>query len=199
LQVSLRWLAIGRPRATRSRRRRSLYVELGRKPALRRTCNPIEAEIARLAGDLDHAARLLEGSCEQLLEAGDTFHVATQAAELADILFELGRVDAARAWSARAAEHRQPRDVEATILVLRSRGRLERDPEPAHEAVRLAGETDALNLHATTYVALADVLSRRRRRAEAARALEAARDLYGQKENAAAVAGLQRRPSAAAS
>jgi len=178
---------------------RSLYVELGRKPALRRTCNPIEAGIARLAGDLEHAARLLEGSCEQLLEAGDTFHVATQAAELADILFELGRIDDARAWCACAEEHRQARDIEATILVLRSRGRLERDLEPAYEAVTLAGETDALNLQAATYVALADTLLRRRRRTDAAGAIETARDLFRRKGNAAAEADLESRRSAAAS
>lgn len=178
---------------------RSLYVELGRKPALRRTCNPIEAEIARLTGDLDRAARLLEGSCEQLLEAGETFHVATQAAELADILFELGQTDASQEWSARAEEHRQPGDVEATILVLRSRARLERSVELAHEAVQLAAGTDALNLQAATYVALADTLSRRRRRTDAACAIGTARDLYRRKANAAAEAGLERRRSAAAS
>jgi len=178
---------------------RSLYGDLGRTPSIRWICNPIEASVARLAGELEEAAHLLEASCAELLEAGDTFHVATQAAELADVLLDLGRNEAAASWCASAEKHRQPRDVEGTVLVLATTARLTGDPAPANEAARLAEATDALNLRAAVQVTLANVLDRRGQRADAERALAVARTLYREKENAAAAARLEGRLSAAAS
>jgi DNA-binding SARP family transcriptional activator/tetratricopeptide (TPR) repeat protein len=178
---------------------RSLYAELGRAPSIRWVCNPIEAAVARLAGDLEEAARLLESSCAELLEAGDTFHVATQAAELADVLLDLGRTEAAASWCAAAKKHRQPRDAEGAILLLATTARLTGDPAPAQEAVRLADETDALNLRASVYVTLADVLARDGDQPGAESALTTAHALYREKENAAAAARLEGRLTAAAS
>jgi DNA-binding SARP family transcriptional activator len=179
-------------------RGRSLYVELGRKPALRRTCNFVEAAAARLRGAPEAAAQLLEASCEELLASGDTFHLATQAAELADVLVELDRFDDAELWLRRADEHRHRRDVEGSILVLRARARLAGDPEVAREAATLAAETDALNLAASVQVVLAGLLERAGRRDESRHALDDARDLYRRKGNAAAEDQLARRSSAAA-
>jgi DNA-binding SARP family transcriptional activator len=179
-------------------RGRSIYAELGRKPALRRTCNFIEAAVGRLRGELDAVAQLLEGSCDELLSSGDTFHLATQAAELADVLVELDRLEAAELWLRRADEHRHARDIEGSIFVLRTRARLSGDLEPAVEAAELADGTDALNLAASVQVTLARLLGREGRRAESARALRTARDLYRRKGNAAAEARLGRRSSAAA-
>jgi DNA-binding SARP family transcriptional activator/tetratricopeptide (TPR) repeat protein len=179
-------------------RGRFLYTELGRKPALRRTCNVIEAAVGRLRGELDAVAELLEASCAELLATGDIFHLASQAAELADVLVELGRLDAAELWLRRADEHRHPRDVEGSIFVLRTRARLDGDLNLAQEAAQLADATDALNLSASVQVALADLLKRGGRRADATRALRTARDLYRRKGNAAAEARLGRRSSAAA-
>jgi DNA-binding SARP family transcriptional activator len=178
---------------------RSLYEELGRSQSIRWTCNPIEAAVARLSGRPEDAARLLEASCAELLEAGDSFHVASQAAELADVLLDLGRTDAAAAWRASAEEHRRPRDLEAETLLLATAARLSGDPAPAREAARLAEATDALNLRASVHVALADVLDGRGRQADARRALDVARSLYRQKENAAGAARLEGRLPAAAS
>jgi DNA-binding SARP family transcriptional activator len=178
---------------------RALYVELGRAPSIRWICNPIEAAVARLAGQLEDAAQLLEVSCRELLEAGDTFHVATQAAELADVLLELGRTEAAASWHAAAKEHRQPRDAEGAILLLATTARLTGDPAPAHEAAALAEETDALNLRASVQVTLAEVLARDGEQAGAERALANAQALYREKENAAAAARLEGRLPAAAS
>ena len=179
-------------------RGRSIYAELGRKPALRRTCNFIEAAVGRLRGELDTVAQLLEASCDELLSSGDTFHLATQAAELADVLVELGRLDAAGQWLRRADEHRHARDIEGSIFVLRTRARLSGDVELAWEAAELADGTDALNLAASVQVTLARLLEHDGRRAESARALRTARDLYRRKGNAAAEARLGRRSSAAA-
>jgi tetratricopeptide (TPR) repeat protein len=178
---------------------RSLYEELGRAQSIRWICNPIEASVARLAGDLEGAARLLETSCAELLEAGDTFHVATQAAELADVLLDLGRTEAAASWYARAREHRQPRDVEGAVLLLAATARHEGDPAPAQEAAQLAEETDALNLRASVHVTLAELLTRDGDHVAAERALAAAHALYRQKENAAAAARLEGRAAPAAS
>lgn len=175
-------------------RSRALYAELGRTPAIRRTCDPIAAAAARLGGDLERAAALLERSCTELLEAGEVFHVVTQAAELADVLLDLGRVQEAEAWCEIAGRNHRPRDLDGSVRVARVRARLGADVEAAHDAVRLADETDALNLRAAARVALADVLSGT---AEAAEALTAARDLYRRKENAAAVVRLDERTAAA--
>ena len=179
-------------------RGRFIYAELGRKPALRRTCNFIEAAVGRLCGELDAVAQLLEASCGELLATGDTFHLATQAAELADVLVELDRRDAAEPWLRRADEHLHPRDVEGSILVLRARARLTNDADVALEAATLAAGTDGLNVAASVHVALADLLERAGRPADAVRALDDARDLYRRKGNAAAEARLARRASAAA-
>jgi DNA-binding SARP family transcriptional activator len=180
-------------------RGRSRYVELGRKPALRRTCNFIEAAAGRLRGELESVAQLLERSCDELLTSGDTFHLATQAAELADVLLELERIDAAELWLRRADEHRHPRDIEGSILVLRTRARLAGDPDIAREAAELAAGTDALNLAASVQLALAGLLEQAGSRDDAATALDEARELYRRKGNAAAEARLARRSSAAAS
>lgn len=179
-------------------RGRSLYVELGRKPALRRTSNFIEAAAARLRGEPEAAARLLESACDELLANGDTFHAATQAAELADVLIELDRLDAAERWLRCADEHRHSRDVEGTILALRARARLAGDLDLGREAIRLSAEIDALNVAASVHVMLADLLDEAGRREDARRALDDARDLYRRKGNAAAEGQLARRPSAAA-
>jgi DNA-binding SARP family transcriptional activator len=169
---------------------RALYETLGRAPSLRRTCAPIEAGIARCEGNVAQAAARLEASCSELVESGDTFHVATQAAELADDLVELGRVDAAESWCAVAERHCRPQDAEATVLVLRARARLAADPGLAREAVDRADGTDALNLRAAVRVSLAAILSRLAREGDAAVALEQARELYLRKGNAAAAARL---------
>lgn len=177
---------------------RALYAELGWAPAIRRTCDPIEAWIARLSGDPERAAALLERSCTGSLAAGDVFHVVTQAAELADVLADLGRTGDARAWFDVAERHRRPGDRDGAICLARARARLELDADRGREAVALADETDALNLRAATRVALADVLARLGQPAEAADALDAARELYRLKGNAAAESRLQGRPPAAA-
>ena len=60
------------------------------------TCAPIEARAARLRDDLELAAETLTDSCRQLLGGHGGFHLATQAAELADVLCELDQLDGAR-------------------------------------------------------------------------------------------------------
>jgi hypothetical protein len=174
-------------------RGRTLYETLGRAPALRRTCAPVEAALARLAGDAEQAAERLEAACSELVESGDTFHVATQAAELAADLVELGRTDAAESWCALAERHCDARDAEGAVLVLRARALLAADPERAREAVGRADETDALNLRAAVRVSLAAILAQVGRAADAAGTLEDARGLYLRKGNAAAAARLEDR------
>ena len=180
-------------------RSRSLYAELGRAPAIRRTCDPIEAAVARLDGDLERAASLLERSCSELLAAGEAFHVVSQSAELADVLLDLGRTDDAESWCGIAERHRRLRDLDGSVRVVCVRARLTTDADEAHAAVALADGSDGLNLRAKARLALADVLSRLDRAPEAAEALAAARDLYARKENTAAVDSLEGRSAAAAS
>jgi tetratricopeptide (TPR) repeat protein len=137
-------------------RARALYEELGRTPSLSATCAPIEARAARLQGELDEAASLLRASCETLRAQGDTFHIATQAAELADALLELGERDEAETWLARAERSVQEDDLAGRIAIGIARVRVRGDD--AAPVIALAEQADNLNVQAQAHEAGGDVI-----------------------------------------
>ena len=94
------------------RRARTTYTELGRGPSLLRTCAPIEARVAALSGDLESAAAIYLDACTQLKLGGGRFHLATLAAELADLLLELDRSAEAEEWCIEAERCARSDDVE---------------------------------------------------------------------------------------
>jgi ATP/maltotriose-dependent transcriptional regulator MalT len=71
----------------------------------------------------------------------------------------------------------------ALAKLLTSRGELEAGEQRAHEAVALAGETDAVNLHADSLVTLAEVLHQSGDEGAADEALADAGRLYALKGN----------------
>jgi DNA-binding SARP family transcriptional activator len=158
-------------------RARTIYEDVGRAPALARTCAPIEAESARLAGDLVRAAAILEASCDILSWSRNWSHFGTQAAALADVLTTLGRTDEALARAAESEQHAIPDDAWTQIAWRAAKASIEHDAALAREAVTLAESTDLLNLHARALLAVGDVAST----AEAMR-------LYERKQNVAAAA-----------
>jgi ATP/maltotriose-dependent transcriptional regulator MalT len=191
--------------ATLLERARSIYEELGRTPAILRTLSPIEARAARLRGDLDLAVETYRRSCEALVETHGGFHLATQAAELADLLCDLGRAEEAETWCTIAERYADGDDLEGRISVCLARSRLHAiggqmgEAEAlARRAVDLADQTDALNLRAAVHVALSEILDAGGRTTESLHELEVAAALYHQKENAAAGVRLEERRTAAA-
>jgi class 3 adenylate cyclase/tetratricopeptide (TPR) repeat protein len=161
---------------------RRTYEELGLRLAvagLTQVAGPLEL----LAGDLDAAARELRQGFEILEPVGSTGY---QAALLAEVLYQRGDV----AESGRLAEIAQAQAAEDNIaaqVVWRGvRAKLERNAEPAREAVELANRTDALNLRADALVNLAEALQLAAAPEEASAALRGALALYEQKGNVVA-------------
>jgi tetratricopeptide (TPR) repeat protein len=186
-------------------RARSIYTELGRAPSLTLTSAPIEARVAWLKGDVERAASIYLKNCEELVATRGGFHLVTQAAELADLLLELGRSSEAEEWCAVAEQHARTDDLQGQVSVrlprarlLASAGELDAAEGVARDAVGLAEGTDELNLRASTHLALADILEWADRLEEAAEEVAAAAALYGEKGNAAAADRLGRRAAATA-
>jgi tetratricopeptide (TPR) repeat protein len=186
-------------------RARAIYSELSRTPSLYTACAPAEAKIAELAGDLERAAGVYRQTCEALSAAQPRFHLATQAADFATVLCELGQADEAETWCVVASEHARSDDLEGRIAVGIARARLlahsggfGEAEKVANAALELADATDGLNLIAAVHLARADVLADAGRTEDAADALASAGRLYAEKENAAAADRLDRRRAAAA-
>ena len=153
-------------------RGRSLYGELGRTTSVERTCGPIEARVARLRGDLEGAAAILRANCDALVDEGDAFHLTTQAAQLSDVLLDLGEADDAHAWLAVGEQSVQADDLAGRIEVGIARARL--TGMGADDVVALAQRTDNLDAQARAHLAAGDV--------------EQAAELYHRKGNAVAAA-----------
>jgi DNA-binding SARP family transcriptional activator len=136
-------------------RARSLYGELGRWTSINRTCAPIEARVARLRGDLEAAEAILRENCDALTAEGAAFHLATQAAQLADVLLDLGAADDARTWLALAERSLQDDDLAGRVEIGIARARL--TGEGAADVVALAEQTENLDTQARALLAAGDV------------------------------------------
>jgi class 3 adenylate cyclase len=183
----------------------ALYVDLGRAPQVLLTCAPIEAAVARLAGEAADAASILRRSCAALQHERRWFHLATQAAELAHVLSALGVEDEAAEWCSVAERCASTEDLSAQIWwrvarakILARAARVDEGYRLAGEAAALAGNTDALNLAAVVQLAVAESALARGETEAAERARHAALCLYEKKGNAAAVALLRAEQTAAA-
>jgi len=172
-----------------------IYRELGRTPTIASTCAPIAARIHGLAGDLEAAERALRDSCETLEAVRNRNAVATQAAQLADVLHRLGRGEDAETWTSLAERRAVADDVASQVAVRSVRAKLLADAgdaaaaeELAQDAVARIAATDALNAHGGALLDLAEVLARSGRGDEAAAARERAVELYDRKGNVAAAA-----------
>jgi DNA-binding SARP family transcriptional activator len=186
-------------------RSRSLYLDLGRAPTVITTVAPIQAAAARLAGKPEAAEAILQGSCASLKESHLWFNLATQAAELADVLALLGRDAEANAWCEIAKRRALDEDLGAQIAwrvaaarSLTNVGRTKKALTVAREAVALAAATDAVNLRATVYLVLARALGAAGDAAGAENAFCTALRLFEEKGNAAAVARASAERAAAA-
>ena len=148
------------------------------------------AYVRLLAGDLAGAERELRGSYAQLERIGERSFLSTTAAMLARVLCEQRRFDEAEPYTAISAEAALREDLASHVIwrggrarILASRGESEQAEELAREAVRLAAQTDWLELHADASMDLAEVLDTLGRPAEAGQCVQLAISLYEQKGN----------------
>lgn len=171
---------------------RAAYEELGRPVSLATAWAPVAAEVELLAGDLDAAEEILRDSCAYLAGADERSSLATQAGQLAHVLFAGRSIKDAERWAAVSETCAASDDLSAQLAwrgarakVLARRGVLPDAEELAREAVRLADATDALNDRAAVLLDLGEVLRLGTREAEACRSVEDAIALYERKGNRA--------------
>jgi tetratricopeptide (TPR) repeat protein len=157
--------------------------------------------IAVRAGRLELADEILADACRALESQGERATFSTSAARRAVVLAELGRIDDAELWAARATDAGASDDVLTHILAKRAlakalarRGESDAHAERvAREAVKLSLTTDFLDEQADAYTDLAEVLERAARHTEAADALQTAITLYNEKGDITGAAQAQTR------
>jgi ATP/maltotriose-dependent transcriptional regulator MalT len=151
--------------------------------------------VTRLADDPVAAERELQWGYEVQKRIGGTSYFSTITALLARALYAQGRYEDADRLSRESEEAARPNDVYASMLwratraqVLARKGELGAAEALAREVVAFAAESDFLDAHGDTLMALAEVLGLAARPREAATALEQAIQLYEQKGNVASAA-----------
>jgi DNA-binding SARP family transcriptional activator len=172
---------------------REIFGEFKLTRSLATLWAPVSAYIETLAGDASEAERILIESCDTLERLGERADLATQAALLADALYLHGRLAEADARLEQAAECAARNDLNAQISwrpvrakVLAANRRSQEAEALAREAVSLAEQTDALNLHAKALLDLAEVLKLGGNGGEPADHVSSAIALYERKGNAVA-------------
>ncbi len=121
--------------------------------------------VERLAGDLATAEREVRVDYEFLDRAGETYFLATMAAQLARVVREQGRDDEALVLSTEAERRAAADDIDAQVLwrsvrapIIARAGEVEQAERLAREAVELASSTEDLVLQADAMFELGVVL-----------------------------------------
>jgi tetratricopeptide (TPR) repeat protein len=147
-------------------------------------------EIEFLAGHPEAAVAAGEESCRMRAELGRWAELSTTAGGLALVYAELGRLEEAERWAARAEELGAPEDAvthmlwrQARAKVHARRGELERAEQLAREAIEIGETTEDLNSKAEARADLGQILARANRRDEAAELTEEALARFEAKEN----------------
>jgi len=172
---------------------RRLFADLGQTNVAEVTCGPVAARVEVLAGEYSAAEEILRTTCTNLERMGNRAHLATRAAELADVLWLRGCDNEAEDWVSRALELGASDDIPTQISwrcaagkLLARRGEAAEAQRLLRDGIRLSDTTDALNQQARTRLDLAQVIAIAGRRAEASALAEAAVELFERKGNAAA-------------
>jgi tetratricopeptide (TPR) repeat protein len=154
----------------------------------------VRGAIEVLAGDPVAAESVYRTTLAALVERGETAYAAHRAAELAGVLYDLGRFEEAAAHVRRSRSLAIDDDLPTRFLRASVEAKLAaRDGdlgaalELAREAAALAGATDALNQRAQVGLDLATVLRAAGREGEATAAEEEALRLLEAKGNVAAL------------
>jgi tetratricopeptide (TPR) repeat protein len=146
-------------------------------------------EVELLAGDPAAAAAIGEELCGRLAGAG-LRDLEAFAGRLAQAHYQLGALDEADAWAARAAVLGTSDDAYTQMLwrqarakVLARRGNHHHAEQLIFEAIPISDRTEMLDAQADAYADLAEVLSLAARHPEAVQALEQALERYERKQN----------------
>ena len=138
---------------------------------------------------------MLRDQCEYFERTRNRITLAARAAKLAEALYRQDRLDDARHWAAVSRANTASDDTIQNVILLpveaklRAReGSLSAARKLAHEAVRLADETDTLNVIASTRLAMAAVLRLADVDGEAEAAIREAIALFELKGNVVAAA-----------
>jgi len=171
---------------------RSLLVEFGYHSALTRDWVLATTDVELLAGDPASVEGVVRDACGELGRSGDLAWLATQTAALAEIVYELERIDEALELSAAAMVIAAPGDLPAQVAwrlvrakALARAGRASEAEPLVQEAFALLEPTDELNARAKAYLALAEVRRCEGRTDAEASALADARALLTAKGNEA--------------
>jgi class 3 adenylate cyclase/tetratricopeptide (TPR) repeat protein len=174
-----------------------LYDELGMRVSglvLAQTTGAIEL----LAGRLDEAERLLRAAMGELDALGERGFLSTLVAELADVVYRLGRIEEAESLARRAFELGAEDDIATQAggraVEAKAAARLGRfaDAERlAREAVELAAATDFVSFHGEMHAALGEVLDVSGKPDEASAEYREALELFERKGNTVAAADVR--------
>ena len=152
------------------------------------------------AGDFDAAERIARRGCELLQEMGERGWLSTQACNLAESLYALGRDEEAAEWAELGLELGASDDVITQMLARQVLAKLAaRRGEHAHaetlarEAVALAETTQSPIPQADAHMDLAEVLTIAGQTDRATTELERAADLYQRKGATACLTRAQQR------
>jgi tetratricopeptide (TPR) repeat protein len=169
---------------------REELAERGPCVALAATCGIGGPLVELLAGDPAKAAALGEEGCRLFDELGQTGLLSSAAAILAEAYYQLGRLDEADAWVARARDLGAGDDVFTQLLwrlarakVCARRGAHDDAKRLAREAIAISERTDMIDDQAAAYADLAEVLQLGGSDREAADALREALARFERKEN----------------
>jgi DNA-binding SARP family transcriptional activator/tetratricopeptide (TPR) repeat protein len=193
------WTLLGRAHAMRgdfSTARRLIeqdvvaFEEVGSAFAAVRSAGEGFATIELLAGDLRASERYLTESLQALTEAGETGHLSSVAARLANAVSAQGRHDEAERLTYLSEETASRDDYLSQILwrstrgrALAGQGRVGEGERLVLEAVAIAESSDDINLRADTLVVLAEVVRIAHRLDEVAPPIDAALHFYDAKGN----------------
>jgi class 3 adenylate cyclase/tetratricopeptide (TPR) repeat protein len=100
--------------------------------------------IEMLAGDYAAAERAARHGCEQLDRLGERSAQSTEAGELAEALYALGRYEEAEQWALRARELGSSDDLATQMYVLGVRSRVSARNGDIGAALELASQADSL-------------------------------------------------------
>jgi DNA-binding SARP family transcriptional activator len=180
-------------------RARDGYEELGMSLIAHATRAFASGEIELLAEDFDAAAYELRTAYDALAAMGERAYLSSVAALLARAHYGQGRLDDALAMASAAEAGAGRDDIWSQVTargphakVLARRGRHELAEQLAREAVAVIAGTDALELHGTALLDLADVVAVSGRDDEAAGLAHEALLLFERKD-IPVLAGVARR------
>jgi tetratricopeptide (TPR) repeat protein len=156
----------------------------------------ISGTVEQLAGDLVAAERELRQGYEILEAHGENSYLSTIAGQLAGVLYDQGRYEAAEQFAKVSQTAASADDIVSQVLwrgteakVLARRGAYPEADRLAREAVTLAERIDLTGFRGQAHIDLAEVLQLAGLQEEATEQLERAARLWELKGNLAALRG----------